>query len=194
MFEIQMKLRSGKSTHYIFALIVSFCLLPNVHGQELSNFCRQAESTPANSVMFEVKLSGRGMTSWPLIPQVFFRLYDDGRIQYEARNERLMASKKGRLEIKTIENLRRLINRADLVEAQPMYPMLESYKDALMRICVAYTANGRTHRILLINYMPDHPKANGYYPESLVELLRIVQDVRPATSYERKYGLNKLSS
>ena len=62
-----------------------------------------------------------------------------------------------------------------------------------MKTCVSYKQGEKYKHILLVNYMPSNPKAKGYYPLSLVKLLERIENVRPKTNYEHRYGLDKLS-
>ena len=62
-----------------------------------------------------------------------------------------------------------------------------------MKTCISFKEADHYRHILVVNYMPSHPKAKGYYPPSLVKLLERVEDIRPKTDYEHRYGLDKLS-
>ena len=64
--------------------------------------------------------------------------------------------------------------------------------ERLLKTCVIYKQGGQYKHILLFNYMPDHPGARGYYPAALVKLLEKIESIRPKTSYEHQYGLDKL--
>lgn len=186
------RFREQSKYHCFSILIILLASYMNAHGQKVTQFCKQADLTPNDAVLIEVKRIGTGMT-WPLVPQLFFRVYEDGRIRYEVRSGRLVGSQEGAIDAATIEKLRKLVEADDLVESQLEYPMLAGVGDALMKTCVTYSRGDRYRQILLVNYMPDHPKAKGYYPASLVELLRLVQDLRPSNEYERKHGFDKLS-
>jgi hypothetical protein len=174
-------------------LFVFLCLPSAANGQIYSQFCKQGNLTGSDSVLIEVARIGRGMT-WPLLPQLFLRVYNDGRIQYELVDDKMVVTKKAELDSTTLERLRKIVEAKDLAESRSEYPKLKSVSDAMMKICVSYKSVDHPYRqILLINYAVDHPRARDYYPHSLVELLRMVEEIRPSNEYERKYGYNKLS-
>jgi hypothetical protein len=176
---------------FIFAFVgLLFLLLPVVVGaQNPPGFCGGAGSDIPNDVVLDVSLNGRGMV-WPnLITQVFFRLHEDGRIEYDSRTPQHVTRHIGRLDDQTLNNLLRLANSSDLLNADQMYPRLEDLKDATLRTCITLNRWDLHKRILVVNYMVGHPSAKGYYPNGLIELTRMVAEIRPKTKYERKHGL-----
>lgn len=185
----------GSSCTYCWSaiLILGLCQYSVVNGQKFSQFCKKGNPTNSDAVLVEVARIGRGMT-WPLIPQLFLRVYNDGRIEYESLESNKLILKKAELDSTTIERLRRIIEARDLAESQAEYPMLEQVSDALMKTCVSYNAGGgQSRQILVVNYAPDHSRAKDYYPPSLVQLVRMMQQIRPSNEYERDHGLDKLS-
>ena len=174
-------------------LILGLCQYSVVNGQKFSQFCKKDNPTNSDAVLVEVARIGRGMT-WPLIPQLFLRVYNDGRIEYESLESNKLILKKAELDSTTIERLRRIIEARDLAESQVEYPMLEQVSDALMKTCVSYKAGGgQSRQILVVNFAPDHSRAKDYYAPSLVELLRMVEQIRPSNEYERDHSFDKLN-
>lgn len=187
------RLRSGYIYCWSAILILGLCEYSVVNGQKFSQFCKQGSPANSDAVLVEIARIGRGMT-WPLIPQLFLRVYNDGRIEYESLEGNKLILKKAELDATTMERLRRIIEARDLAESRLEYPMLERVSDALMKACVSYKAGGgQLRQILVVNYAPDHSRAKDYYPPSLVELLRMVEQIRPANEYERDHGFDKLS-
>ncbi len=185
------RLRNGYIYWWSGILILGLCQYSVVNGQKLSQFCKGGP-TNLDDVLVEVSRVGRGMT-WPLSPQLFLRVYNDGRIEYESREGNKLVLRQTELNTTDIVRLRRIIEAKDLSQSQLEYPMLHTVKDAFMKTCISYKADGHSRQILVRNYAPGHSKAKDYYPASLVELLRLAERVRPSNDYERKHGYDKLS-
>jgi hypothetical protein len=131
---------------------------------------------------------------WPnRVPQLFFRLHENGLLEYEVRTGKQIRARHQTLNRAAVSEIRELIESRDLLESKQEYPFLEDFKDAVMKTCVSYKHGEQYKHILLVNYMPSNQKAQGYYPLSLVKLLERIESIRPKTTYEHRYGLDKLS-
>jgi hypothetical protein len=167
----------------LFIVAIFAALSSSAAGQ---TFCDTA-GVPAG-VSLEVNLEGRGMVM-PRGRKMFFRLYESGLIEYDARTRSGYVRKKSRLSAREAGELRNLLGDPGFLAAKERYAMLEDMRDAIMRTCVIARAGDGYKRILITNYMPDHEAANGYYPAPLVKLLRRISEVRPRTKYEREHSL-----
>jgi hypothetical protein len=186
-----MKFHIGRKflTAYFMVAVGTIFLPIQVRAQAPSQFCTDNKD---NKILLEVTRSGRGMI-WPnLITQLFFRLYIDGVIEYDVSNYRRITRRRHKLSAVEVEQLQALVQKPDLISAARKYPLIESLKDAVMKTCVSYKYQDKYEHILIINYMPDHPQANNYYPSSLKNLLKKVSEVRPKSRYEQKYGLDQI--
>jgi len=128
----------------------------------------------------------------PTIPQLFIRVLDNGVVEYETYTGKQIILRKKEPRPAAVLEIRRLMEAKDLVDARQEYPLLEDFKDALMNTCVTYKQGEQYQHVLLINYTPMNPKAEGYYPPSLMKLLEKIEQIRPKTKYEHRYRLDKL--
>jgi hypothetical protein len=152
---------------------------PNVYGEK-------------SRVLLEVIQSGKGMVTPRHSPRVFLRLYENGVIEYEARTAVNYVKRRSHVTKFKVNEIVGLAAEPNLLAADERYSSLEDLGDALLIIKIRIFRENSVKEISIRNYMPDHPKARGFYPPSLVELLRKVEEVRPQTLFERKHGLGQL--
>jgi hypothetical protein len=177
----------------VIVLTAIAILLPlSVQGQTPSQFCGNNGDDRSSSVFLEVSRLGRGMVFPNLVPQLFFRVSDNGRIEYQVRSKGRTRTKSGRISQSAVLELKELLEGKDFTNAREEYPLVEGLGDAIMKLCITYKTGERYNRILVVNYMPRHPKAVNYYPASLVKILDKVQGLRPKSEYEHRYALDRL--
>ena len=187
----------GTESNRLAQLLMGFAvtmLLPlSINAQTSILACKNEAQATTNGVILEITRSGRGMI-WPnLVPQLFFRLRENGLLEYEVRTGKQIRTRHQTINRAALSEIQGLIELRELRDARQEYPPLEDFKDAMMKTCVRYKQGDQYRHILLVNYMPGNPKAKGYYPLSLMKLLERVESIRPKADYERRLGLDKLS-
>ena len=173
-------------------LLIFLVLTMSVSGQSRSKSCGNSERAQVEKVLLEITREGHGMIV-PTVPQLFFRLHDNGLLEYEVITRREVRARHQRLNRAVVSEIQELLESRDLLDAKQEYPLLEDFKDAVMKTCIRYEQGNHYGHILVMNYMPGNPKAKSYYPPSLMKLLERIESIRPSTNYEHRYGLDKLS-
>jgi hypothetical protein len=135
--------------------------------------------------------------TFPLKNQVYFRLYEDGRLEYETppvfnpEAERAsfdLVMNETRLEPAAVAELIRIAEQSDLLDAPDSFKPLHTWIDAVMVTTLVYKHGDKEKRIVITNYNPKHKEAGKFYPASLQKLLQKVVELRPKTEEEKKYG------
>jgi hypothetical protein len=182
----------AKSLSALLCLFVLVHFLLFVNGFSCIGQEAQEGSANEDRVLLEVTLQGRGMV-WPnRMTRVFFRLYNSGKLEYDARTKTKVERRKSRLNRQQVNELIGLAERRDFLEARKKYPALQDLRDATLITRINYTHENISKQILITNYEPDHLRATDYYPASLRRLLQRIMEERPITDYELEYGLGNV--
>jgi len=142
-----------------------------------------------DSLLFDISVQSFAMgrtTKFPL----YFRLYKSGRLEYEVEQKSDSATgiagvvyvkKETQLSASVVEELIRLAEEPDFLNAPGSYASLTPVRDASRSTIIVYSnsARGREKRIVIRDYNPRHPRAESSYPKSLVKLLGRVSELRP---------------
>jgi hypothetical protein len=169
----------------IFSLAAFFMAAGIAHAQN-----NQAQ------VVLEITRKGAGMT-FPLKKQVYFRLYEDGRLEYETppvfspEAERAsfdLVMNQTRLEPAFVTELIRIAEQPDFLDAPSNFRPFHTWIDAAMLTTLVYKRENKEKRIVITNYNPKHEEAGKFYPASLQRLLQRVVELRPKTEDEKEYG------
>jgi hypothetical protein len=190
MENVMSRTRASHAFPVLGVLSVLSLFVAGVTGQTPARFCENSSQSQPEGSLLEIRRLGRGMIS-PTIPQLFIRVLDNGLVEYETYTGKQIILRKKKLQPAAVLEIRRLMEAKDLVDARQEYPLLEDFKDALMKTCVTYKQREQYQHVLLINYTPMNPKAEGYYPPSLMKLLGKIEEIRPKTKYEHRYRLDK---
>ena len=147
-------------------------------------------------VILEITRKGAGLT-FPLKKQVYFRLYEDGRLEYETppvfdpEAERAsfdLVMNETWLEPAIVTELLRIADQPDFLAAPDSFKPLHTWADAAMVTALVYKHENKEKRIVITNYNPKHKEARKFYPASLQKLLQRVVELRPKTEEEKVYG------
>ncbi len=172
-----------------FLLIANFGF---IYGQDSPN--------DSDKLVFEVTRIGKG-NIFPLKNQLYFRLYNNGRIEYQIPPRFDPNTEKPTwdfitksIQLKEVER-NRLLNQVgsiDFREVRFFYPALEKEIDALMITKISINSKKGLKDITFHNIRLDHKNAPKLYPDSLVKLLKIVVELRPKTKEEIIYNWDRL--
>ena len=143
-----------------------------------------------SKVVLEVLVSGKGMV-WPTMnAQVFFRLFEDGRVEYESRTKNRVVRKKAKLKRQEFAEIIQLAETSDFINSSERFRALQTLGDASLTTTIAYRHKDIIKRIEIINYQQANPEARSFYPLAVMKLLDKVIERRPKSDYEKKYGLD----
>lgn len=146
-------------------------------------------------VVLEITRKGTGLT-FPLKRQVYFRMYEDGRLEYEtppvfdpeAKGPSFdLVMNQTRLGPTVVAELIRIAEQPDFLDAPDDFKPLRTWIDAVMVTTLIYRHENKEKRIAITNYNPKHKEARKVYPASLLKLLQRVVELRPKTEDEKKY-------
>ena len=93
--------------------------------------------------------------------------------------KQVLVKKEIQLSEPTVKEFIRLAEEPDFLNARESYSSLVRAVDWSVVTTVVYSHRGREKRIVIRNYRPLHPKAESFYPASLVKLLARVSELRP---------------
>jgi len=169
----------------VISLAASFMAAGIAHAQN-----KQAQ------VVLEITRKGVGLT-FPLKKQVYFRMYEDGRLEYETppvfdpEAERAsfdLVMNETRLEPTVIAELIRIADQPGFLAAPDSFKPLHTWVDAAMVTTLVYKHGNKEKRIVIANYNHKHKEAGKFYPASLQKLLQRVVELRPKSEEEKVYG------
>lgn len=156
----------------------------------------QSGRADSDQVVLDITRQGSGLI-FPASKQVYFRLYRDGRLEFEvppkfdpeAKQPSFeLVKRETKIKTREVDELISLAEQSNLFAASSSYPALEKEIDAVMVTTISYVYGDRKKQIVITNYRPGHPQADTYYPSSLKKLLSRVVELRPKTDDEIQYG------
>ena len=131
-------------------------------------------------------ISRRGIGMGPRRRPLYFRLNEGGRLEYEVFSKTepgspkyVLARKEIQLSEAVVKELIGLAERPDFLDASGEYPRLRIMKDSGIVTTIVYRRQGLEKKVVIVNYDPQHPRAESYYPASLRRLLARVDELRP---------------
>lgn len=179
----------------IFIVSMLFALLSiSVHSQSVET------QDVVNDFVLEITREGKGMV-FPLKKQVYFRLYSDGKLEYEVPPEfnPEVASVNWELKHlttylteKDVRQIVRLAEKSDFLKLDGFYQLSQQYSDAIMKTTIVYKNKVLTKTIVINNVQLKSPEAKKHYPSPLIKLLNKIVELRPKTDEEIKYKWGEL--
>lgn len=129
---------------------------------------------------------GRGMTP---IPQrrMHFRLYKDGRAEYETNppyNERnkeknhTLITKKIKVDAATLAEIVELLAQEDFQNAENEYPRFQIWTDSSLKTSIYFRGKNAEKKIVLNNFSLADEKNKNRYPPSLFALMRKIEELK----------------
>lgn len=141
---------------------------------------------PTAAPLLDISMTSSAMGRTSKQP-LYFRLYESGRLEYEVwqktdsdagNAKQVLVKKEIQLSKPTVKEFIRLAEEPDFLNARDGYSSLVRALDWSVVTTVVYSHRGREKRIAIRNYRPLHPKAESFYPKSLVKLLARVDELR----------------
>lgn len=166
-------------------LVLSFATLLSLGSNERHAKTNHPQSTSEDLAVLEVIKEWEGMVpywgKW-----LHFRLYQSGRVEYEKLTEsedshQLRPIKhEMQLSSKDREEMIQLIEAQDFLNAREFYKELWSGVDAVYKTSIASKNLKQNKEIMLVNFIADDPKGKGYYPNSIISLMKKIEQVLKA--------------
>jgi hypothetical protein len=140
-------------------------------------------STQIAPAILEVIDHYQGM--WPFAGKyIHLRLFGNGRYEYEKLRKSVDNSKweavrqEGQLSPQQLADIIQLVKNKSFIDAREKYRELWHGIDALYNVSISYSHNQERKQILLINFDPKNEQAKNYYPESVLKLMKKVEELR----------------
>ncbi|HEX8369790.1 MAG TPA: hypothetical protein VF604_14685 [Pyrinomonadaceae bacterium] len=153
-----------------------------------NSVCAGLDKTAATSaeIILTVCHQARGMTPIPRL-RLHFRLYKDGRAEYEtnppynSRNKEknhTLVTKKLRADAETVAEIIRLTGQEDFQNAKPEYPRFRIWTDSGLKTSVYFRAEDVKKMIVLNNFSLSDEANKKQYPPSLFALLQKIEELK----------------
>jgi hypothetical protein len=163
--------------------IVTALILANmqIHGAESYSQGRKVSisSDTANPVVLDIIETDEGMVGIPG-EFIFFRLYQNGRVEFEDLHDTPSKFVKHELQIskKELEEFLTNARQPDFLNSTPRYNLIERYTDMWTLTRIDFKYDGHNKQIELINYMPWREQPPGYYPAALISIMQAAWKIR----------------
>ena len=174
-----------KSIRYFITVVVILCF--HVGLGKGQNHKPDGPTTPSEAVILEIMEQWSGMVPYGR-KWVYFRLYDGGRAVYQdlkksEENSRLEPVRREiALQQEDYQELLRLLESPDFLNARDAYPKLWQGTDAVYTTTIWYKRQKHSKQIMMINYTDAHAKSKAYYPKSLIALMQLIEAIRKRES------------
>lgn len=183
--------RRGAEEMKIIRLIafVAFAFPALVAAQRADNsVCAGLDETGAASaeVVLVVCNQAGGMSPIPPL-RLHFRLYKDGRAEYETnppydeRNKEknhALITKKLRVDAETVAEIIRLVERKDFQNAKNEYPRFQIWTDSSLKTSIYFRGKDSEKKIVLNNFSLDDENNKKQYPPSLFALMQKIEELK----------------
>ena len=142
---------------------------------------RQEIATGSDQLVLEVTKSYSGVVRAPN-DFIYFRLYQSGRIEFERLSsfnaERKLVKYEFTLTPREVEEILRLAEQPDLLNAKGYYPAIALFTDMTTKTVITYKRNELSKRITIMNFKPGLPESESVYPRSLRKLMQKIDELR----------------
>lgn len=122
----------------------------------------------------------RGMAPLPE-PALYFRLYKDGRAEFETRmDENDLIRKELKVKAEDVSELKRLGAMDDVQKALAKYPTFRLAYDSTQELIITVYGETSQKRITLENFAAGDRENKEHYPASLIALMKRVEELARA--------------
>ena len=163
-------------------LVVGLVAIALCEGSVLSQSRRVQQPIAAENVMIDIIEDDRGIVTISG-EFIYLRLYGNGRVEFEDLHRTELETwtfEKHEVRLKTeeLEELLALTRQPDLLDAREEYKRIGLFDDMWTITRITFQHSDGDKRVVIRNYMPDHDRAKGYYPDSLSALMKKAQQIR----------------
>lgn len=155
---------------------------------ESNSVCVRLDKTQATSadIILTVCQHNFGMAPIPQ-PRLHFRLYKDGRAEFEANPQPDARSKdksfklvtrKFKVDAKTVAELVKLIGQKDFQNAKATYPRFRIWTDSSLKTTVYFRSKDGAKQVLLNNFSTMDEPNRREYPPSLFALMQKIEELK----------------
>jgi hypothetical protein len=142
-------------------------------------------ASSADAVLTVCNYAG-GMAAIPRL-RLHFRLYKDGRAEFETNpsysqwnkeKNLTLVTKKLKLDAKTVAEIVGLVEQKDFQNAENEYPRFRMWTDSSLKTSIYFRAKDAEKKIVLNNFSLSDAEHKKEYPPSLFALLQKIEEIK----------------